>query len=93
MAQIHRKHLIYGQNCLKERLSGLLGVAHSRVIRYMENRAAEGASPLGYGGHLSIQVRIATGSVTSLSEYFVKLLLYQSRLLDLEQYGHGPFTR
>ena len=64
-----------------------------RVIGYMENRTAEGASRSAMAGHLSIQVRIATGSVTSLSEYFVKLLSYQSRLLDLEQYGHGPFTR
>jgi hypothetical protein len=31
---------IYGQNCLKERLIGLLGVAHSRVIPFMESRAA-----------------------------------------------------
>lgn len=37
MRQIHRKHLIYGQNCLKERLSGLLSVARSRVIPYMES--------------------------------------------------------
>ena len=45
--QIYRKHLIYGQNCLEDRLLGLLGVAHSRVRSYMENSAPR--TPRGRG--------------------------------------------
>ena len=41
MVQIHRKHLIYGQNCLKDRLIGLLGVAHNCVTDVMESSAVD----------------------------------------------------
>jgi hypothetical protein len=45
MVQIHRKHLTYGQNCPKDRLIGLLGVAYNRVTNAMQRALLRDVAP------------------------------------------------